>query len=148
MKRSLVSSPLLVQIVQNFFTAGFDSSQPRCWQNIFQPDLHKHHDSYVYCVIVYPLEKWFATYFELALGTKLCAISLFWSWLVIDKFQNFVSFSFLGGLGSCSHTVNALQIKTIGGGARGGHCLIFSWTGPSLRLKFTTDRHLVGNENM
>ena len=52
-------------------------------------------------------------------------------WLI----SKFGLFFFLGGLGSCSHTVNALQIKTIGGGARGGHCLIFSWTGPSLRLK-------------
>ena len=52
-------------------------------------------------------------------------------WLI----SKFCLFFFLGGLGSCSHTVNALQIKTIGGGARGGHCLIFSWTGPSLRLK-------------
>ena len=32
---------------------------------------------------LYPLEKWFAKYFELALSTKLCAISLFRSQLVI-----------------------------------------------------------------
>ena len=57
----------LVWIVQIFFTAGFDSA-------IMIP--------YVY-VIVYPLEKWFARYFELALSTKLCAISLFRSRLVI-----------------------------------------------------------------
>ena len=43
-------------------------------------------------------------------------------WLI----SKFCLFFFLGGLVSCSHTVNALQIKTIGGGARGGHCLIFS----------------------
>ena len=35
----------VVQIVQNFFTAGFDSGQPNRWQNIFQLDLHKCHDS-------------------------------------------------------------------------------------------------------
>ena len=45
---------------------------------IFQLDLHKRHDSAILIyVIVYILEKWFTTYFELALSTKLCAISLF-----------------------------------------------------------------------
>ena len=42
-------------------------------------------------------------------------------WLI----SKFFLFFFLGGLGSCSHTVNALQIKTIGGGATGGHLLDF-----------------------
>ena len=28
-----------------FFIAGFDSGQPRRWQNIFQLDLYKRHDS-------------------------------------------------------------------------------------------------------
>ena len=35
-----------VRIVQIFFTAGFEySGQPRRCQNIFQPGLHKRHDS-------------------------------------------------------------------------------------------------------
>ena len=31
----------LICIVQNFFTAGFDSGQPRLCQNMFRLDLHK-----------------------------------------------------------------------------------------------------------
>ena len=42
----------LVRIVQNFFTAGFDSSQPRQCQNIFQLDLYQHHNSLAYSYFI------------------------------------------------------------------------------------------------
>ena len=73
----------------------------------------------------------FCTGSEYEIMCNFIVLILTCDWLI----SKFCLFFFLGGLGSCSHTVNALQIKTIGGGARGGHCLIFSWTGPSLRLK-------------
>ena len=42
----------VVRIVQNFFTAGSDSGQPRRCQNIVQFDLHKRHDSLCRCYFI------------------------------------------------------------------------------------------------
>ena len=86
------------------FLFGFDSGKHswRCqkWKH-FQLSLHKCHVPY----FLYPLEKWFAKYFELALSTNYYTqfhcldLEL---WLLISKF---VSKFCLGGLSLCSHTV-------------------------------------------
>ena len=39
----------LVGIVQNFFSAAFDSGQPRRCQNIFYFNVHKRHESLCIC---------------------------------------------------------------------------------------------------
>ena len=54
-----------VRIVQNFFTAGFDSGKPRRCQNIFSLI----YTNFTIPYFLYPLEKLLATYFELALST-------------------------------------------------------------------------------
>ena len=45
------SSPL-VGIVQNFFSAGFDSGQPRRCQNIFYFNVYKRHESLCICYCI------------------------------------------------------------------------------------------------
>ena len=82
----------LVQIVENFFTAVFDSA-------IMIPCVY---------VILYPLEKWFTSYFELMLWVQNYAqfhcldLDL---WLANFK----ICFLFcLGGLFSCGCPVNGM----------------------------------------
>ena len=62
------SSPNLVRIAQNFFTAGFDPGQPRRCQNIFQLDL-LYTTSRFFIYILYKMVRW--------VWVELCAISLF-----------------------------------------------------------------------
>ena len=93
----------LFRIVQNFITAGFkiDYSQPRECQDICRLDLYQNSQFLIH--ILYPLVKWFVTYFELALRTIMHNFIVY----VLTCDSKFC----LGGLGSCAHTVSELVLK-------------------------------------
>ena len=96
---------IIVRIVQNFFTAGFDSGQLTCCQNIFQLDLRKRHVSS------------FITFRKL-----VC--NVFWTGCEYKHYAQFhcldldlwlANFKIcpifcLGGLGSCGRTVKTFAV--------------------------------------